>query len=89
MDWQTVHATLFRQIRMEAPIVADFWIKIRTCNGDGAATDIVADLARAIRRAADHRPWKVAIAPSAEALRSLDEELALLEEQLSSIDSPS
>ena len=66
--------------------MADFWIKIRTCSGDGAPTDIVADLARAIRQAADHRPWQVAIAPSSDALQALDDELSALDQQLSPID---
>jgi hypothetical protein len=61
--------------------VADFWIKIRTCSGDGEPTDIVADLARAIRRAADHRPWQVAIAQSADALVTLDQQLGVLEDE--------
>jgi hypothetical protein len=61
--------------------VADFWIKIRTCTGDGEPTEIVADLARAIRHAADHRPWQVAIAQSSGALRTLDQQLVAIDDE--------
>jgi len=61
--------------------VADFWIKISTCSGDGEPTDIVADLARAIRCAADHRPWRVAIAQSAAALNALEQQLGALDDE--------
>ena len=60
--------------------MADYWIKVRTCDGDGLPTDIVADLAIAVRRAADHRPWKVAIAESPAALRALEDDLAELDD---------
>jgi hypothetical protein len=65
--------------------VADYWIKIRTCSGDGLPTEIVADLARAIRQAADHRPWQVAIALSADALEDVPR--AVNDEPMMPIDS--
>jgi len=52
--------------------MAEFWIKVTTCPGDGDRQEIAADLERAIGAAADCRPWVVRIAESPNAVEALE-----------------
>jgi hypothetical protein len=54
--------------------MADFWIKVTTCPGDGEKREIAADLERAIYAAADCRPWVVRIAESPDGVEALERE---------------